>query len=102
MLVSILLSSSASSHPRLWRPQEELSALREKVEKLERDNTAFKHDNDRLESKVRVSVIYPRLLSWVLMWDWSGTTPPSSTTRMESKVLVFLMSPGLGVANSGL
>ena len=37
-----------------WRFQEELAALREKVEKLEKENTVYKHENDKLESKVRV------------------------------------------------
>ena len=49
-----MLYLRVSSHVCSWTCcQEELAALREKVEKLEKDNTVYKHENDKLESKVR-------------------------------------------------
>lgn len=38
--------------------QEELESLRAKVEKLESERTALKHENDKLEAKVSPRIIF--------------------------------------------
>lgn len=51
---------------KLYFLQDELEALKNKVEKLENERTVLKHENDKLEAKVRNFLVFYKLLHKLL------------------------------------